>query len=307
MKSRWTKLVSVSMCHSTAYLILFLLFIAILPHPANARIAGKVAFSVEHEGGLQILDPATGEFKALDVGMLSIGDLAYNRNRQLLIFEGSKDHEIPKAIYTYDFKSSKINRIFKPSSYEDELYRSEVGPGGDYMFSLNYDLGIFRYSFDNGKWEKVEVTDTAETNFQGISISRSGKRVALSPGPFNGFLLGYLDGTHIRIEKHILADFDSCTSPRWIGDDVIVFLGRKKAGYQYLWKMTLATGDVEQLTHKPLGTRDFMDISSDGKTIVFTATDSLYDWRLWKIQIDGKGLEPLTKTGQGHLYPVWIE
>ena len=307
MTSRRTKPVPASLYHSIFYLIFILLLIAAYPHPTNARIAGIIAFSVEHEGGLQILDPATGEFKALDVGMLSIGDLAYNRNRQLLIFEGSKDHQIPKAIYTYDFKSRKIKRIYKPSSDEDELYRSEVAPGGDHLFALNYDMGIFRYSFDNGKWEKAQVTGGTETNFQAISISPSGKKVALSPWLFNGFLLGHLDGTQIRIEKYILADFDSCASPRWVGDDVIVFLGRKKAGYQYLWKASLNTGKVEQLTHKPLGTRDFMDISSDGKTIVFTATDSSYDWRLWKIQIDGKGLEPLTKTGQGHLYPVWIE
>lgn len=293
---------------SIFYRIILLLLILAYPHVANAQNADRIAFSVEHEGGLQILDLATGDFKALDVGMLNIGNLAYNHKNRLLVFEGSKTHDIPEAIYTYDFKSRKIERIYKPSSFEDILYRPEFEPGGDYLFSLNYDIGIFRYSFGNRKWEKVQVTGTKETNFQGISISQSGKKVALSPARFNGFLLGDLNGSEISINKHILTDFESCTSPRWVGDSIIVFLGRKKPSYQYLWKLSLATGTIEQLTAEPLGTRDFLDISNDGETIVFTATDSQNGmWRLWKIKINGEGLEPLTRSGQGHLSPIWIQ
>ena len=297
-------LLSVLKCH----LLLALCILFAMPAIVNSKsIESRVAFFVEHEGGMQAVNTRTGETHPIDVGMMNIGDLAYSHKRNTLVFEGSKRHGEPRAIYLYELGSKRNKRLYNPTSYKDTIYRPQFHPSGDFLYALNYTTGIFQYSFASEEWKKIQVENTKEVNFQGVSISRSGNKVALSPSMFKGFLIGELDNNRIRITNTILVDFNSCISPRWIGDNTIVFAGRKTKGKQYLWKVSLDTGVAEQLTKEPLGTRDFLDVSIDESTIVFTATDSSYEWRLWTIDTNGEELKPLTKTGLGHLSPVWIQ
>ena len=266
----------------------------------------RIAFFAEHEGGLHILDYATGQIKQIDVGMLNVGDLVYSRKRNLLAFEGSKEHEEPQSLYILDLRTNKKERIFKATG--DYVYRPRFEPTGQFLYAVNYDKGIYRYSFTTKKWISVPIIGSSSLNPQGLSFSKSGDKVALSPGNFQGFLVGNVKDGTIIIKEHVLADF-SCISPRWAGENDLIFAGRRAAGLQFIWKYDLATKKITQLSQPPIGSRDFLDLSNDERTIVFTGTSEKLEWRLWKIAIDGSDLKLLTRGGElsSHLSPVWIE
>jgi len=154
----------------------------------------------------------------------------------------------------------------------------------------------------------VPIIGSSSLNPQGLSFSKSGDKVALSPGNFQGFLVGNVKDGTIIIKEHVLADF-SCISPRWAGENDLIFAGRRAAGLQFIWKYDLATKKITQLSQPPIGSRDFLDLSNDERTIVFTGTSEKLEWRLWKIAIDGSDLKLLTRGGElsSHLSPVWIE
>ena len=225
-----------------------------------------------------------------------------------LVFEGSGGHFSPQSLYILDLQNHRSHLIID-SNTKARLYRPKFHPNGEYLYAVNYDEGIFRYSLSSEKWAKMEVSAMNSLNPQGLSISKSGGTALISPGNFKGFLLAGVKGNVFQVKKHILKDFDSCISPRWAGDDVIYFAGRKKAGLQFIWSYKLKTEKLVQLTQPPIGARDFLSLSQDEKQIVFTGTGEPVEWRLWFIFTDGTGIKPLTEGGSlsSHLSPVWIK
>jgi hypothetical protein len=247
--------------------------------------------------------------RELNVGLSDIGNLAYAGTKDLLAFEGAKGHEQPHSLYLLHLKGNKVELIYKEASGKPSLYRPQFDPKGDHLYALNYSDGIYRYSLANRTWEKVRVSGIESLNTQGLSFSKSGRKVAISPGDFKGFYIARVENGEFSVEEHVLTDFSSCISPQWIGDEGVVFAGRKEAGLQYLWKVELPSGKLVQITGPPIEVRDFLTLSKDEKTIVFTATGKQLEWRLWEVSIDGTGLKQLTRGGSlsGHLSPVWIE
>ncbi len=291
-----------------AVTLLIITLIAMVSLAETVSPSVRIAFFAEHEGGLHILDYATGQIKQIDVGMLNVGDLAYSRKMNLLAFEGSIEHEEPRSLYLQNLTTNKKERIFK-STEEYELYRPGFDPQGEYLYAVNYDKGVYRYSLSKKKWDPVSVVGVTSLNPQGLSFSKSGDRVAISPGHFNGFLIGNVKDGTIVIKEHVLTDFNSCISPRWAGENTLIFAGRKVPGLQFIWKLDLISKKVTQLSQPPIGSRDFITLSNDEKTVVFTGTSEKLEWRLWQIYTDGSGLKQLTKGGDlsSHLSPVWIE
>lgn len=268
-----------------------------------------IAFFAEHEGGLHMLDHATGEIRQIDVGLLNIGDLSYSKQRHLLAFEGARGHEQPHSLYLLDLKRNKKERIFQGLDHKEQLYRPSFDPSGQFLYAVNYFKGVYRYSLEKKDWTSVPVIGTSTLNPQGLSFSKSGDKVTISPGKFQGFLIGNVVNGTIVIKEHVLTGFNSCISPRWAGENTIIFAGRKVPGLQFLWKIDLTSKKVTQISQPPIGSRDFLALSNDEKTIVFTATPEELEWRLWQISADGSGLKQLTKGGDlsSHLSPVWIE
>jgi Tol biopolymer transport system component len=269
----------------------------------------RIAFFAEHEGGLYILDYTTGQIKQINVEMLNVGNLAYSQKRNFLAFEGAKEHEEPQSLYLLDLRTNKKERIFKTTNDNEPLYRPCFDPTGQFLYAVNYDKGVYRYSLAKKNWESVHIVGSPSLNPQGLSFSISGNKIAISPGNFQGFLIGEIKEGTIIIKEHILTDFNSCISPQWAGENELIFAGRKVAGLQFLWKLDLVSKNVTQLSHPPIGSRDFLTLSNDKKTIVFTGTSEKLEWRLWKISVDGSGLQQLTRGGglSSHLSPVWIE
>lgn len=269
-----------------------------------------IAFAAEHEGGLHVVEASSGKISELNVGMLDVRDLAYNKAKEVMAFSAAKTHGRSQSLYLLSLPQKKKTRIFDGQAHGYALYRPVFSPSGQYVYALNYSEGIFRYSLQQRHWERVAISGKNGVNPQGLSFSLSGTKVAVSHGRFKGFLIASVTRDGFHIEREILNDFDSCTSPQWIGDDTIVFAGRKQPGLQYLWKVNLGTGQLDQLTASPIGARDFLSLSNDQKTVVFTATETSQplEWRLWLLALDGSQPTQLTKGGQlsSHLFPVWL-
>jgi hypothetical protein len=146
---------------------------------------------------------------------------------------------------------------------------------------------------------------------QAIAVSPSGHLAAISPADFKGFLIAEVAPNRVRVLRTVLTDFDNCISAHWIDEGHIVFLGRKTAGYQSVWLLNLGSGQLSQLTHPPLGTRDFLSLSSDRGSVVFTASDTIMpaEWTLWRLDLTGK--EPIRlipgKQDSSFLFPTWID
>ncbi|CAB5098419.1 hypothetical protein D3OALGA1CA_1266 [Olavius algarvensis associated proteobacterium Delta 3] len=290
--------------------LLCIVSIFILSSNGLAQNSGpQIAFFAEHEGGLHIFDIRSGKIDQLNVGMSNIGNIDYHSGKKLLIFEGSNGHHEPRSLYIYDFDTKKIEKIYNSTSSDDAIYRPKFHPNGEYVFAVNYDNGIFIYSFSKNTWRKVKVDGKILNNAQGISFSRTGKRVAISTGSFWGFLIADVEKDSFTVKDFILEEFRSCTSAKWKDENTIIFVGRKKPGLQYVWKYSIDEKDLIQLTNDPIGSRDFLTLSNDGKTIVFTGTDKNFEWRLWKVSTNGNSLQKLTHGGNlsSHLSPVWIE
>jgi len=270
-----------------------------------------VFFAAEHEGGLHIVNLASGVVRELKVGLSNVSDLTYSRKLGLLAFVGSKGHHSPGAIYLLNARTKKQERLYSDPLVKDSLYRPSFDPGGEFLYALNYSTGIFKYSLKARRWQPVPIDGATDFNPQGLAFSASGGHAAISPRDFKGLLIAKVEADGFRSVRTVLSDFDSCSSPQWINDDVIVFAGRKSAGLQFIWKFHLKTGDLVQLTKSPVGTRDFLALSPDKKSVVFTATsaNAETDWRLWLLAFDGTAARQLTKGGElsGHLFPVWTD
>jgi Tol biopolymer transport system component len=284
--------------------------VVLLAHFPPSR---RIAFVREHTEGLYLLDYGSGRSHTLDVGMSNVQGLAYSAKAALLAFEGSKDEDEPPALYVFHLKDRRRELIHKASE-DDILYRPAFDPDGNHVYAVNYSRGIFRYTLAKKTWDRVPVSGGgAVLNPQMLAFSKTGKKVAISPAHFQGFLIARVVGGGFVLEQHLLTDFRSCTSPQWIGDQAIVFAGRREEGPQYLWRLNLGSGGgVTQLTHPPMYTRDFLSLSADETTVVFTGSDTKEPlaWRLWQISVDGAGLRQLTRGGYAlysHLWPVWIE
>ena len=291
-------------------LLLSIILIVVLSSNGFTQISDpQIAFFAEHEGGLHIFDFDSGKIDRLDVGMSNVGNLDFHSGKKLLVFEGSNGHHVPRSLYIYDFKSQKVEKIYKSTSYDDVIYRPKFHPNGEHLFAVNYNNGIFIYSFSKKTWNKVKVDGNSRYHAKGISFSRTGNKVAISTGSSWGFLIAEVENDRFTVKDFILEEFRSCTSARWQDDNTIIFAGRKKPGRQYVWKYSIDDKDLIQLTNDPVGARDFLTLSKDGKTVVFTGTDKNFEWRLWKISSNGNDLQKLTHGGNlsSHLSPVWIE
>ncbi len=273
-------------------------------------VRAKIAFTTELEGGLHLFDLTNHQVRQVWVGMPNISALHYNHRHNILVFEGSRYPQSPKSIYLYYFKNKTIKKIHHADSLAASRLKPRFHPSGDYIYAVNYRRGISRYSLKTDSWERVPVDNTAEIRFKAVSFSRSGKVVAISPDRYNGFIIADVINGRFVVRKHILNKFVSATSPRWIGDKAIVFVGRAKPGAQRLWRVSVGrVPRLKMLTRNPIAVREFVAVSRDQKTLVFTGMKDNVEWRLWKMSINGDKLEQLTKGGRlsSHLSPAWID
>lgn len=278
---------------------------------SNAGLAGadEIAFTSESSSGLYVMDARTLSVKRKSLGLTTIEDLAYSPRTKTLALIGSKGSDGQRSLFLLNWPATKVQRI--PYPKDGAPYRPRFDPEGRYLYAVNYGPEIFRYTLKGGEWARVPVQGMQDLHVQAIAVSPSGRLAAMSPADFKGFVITEVAPDHFRVLRTVLTDFNSCTSAQWIDDGHIVFLGRKTEGYQSVWLLNLGTGQLSQLTHPPLGTRDFLSLSSDGRSVVFTASDSLLpaEWTLWRLDLSGKEPSRLIpgKQDNSFLFPTWID
>jgi hypothetical protein len=270
-----------------------------------------VAFATEHDGSLFYADLPAGGVHSVPVGPLRVSDLAYSATRGQLAFSAARHHGSPRSIVLMDASTGKTTTLLAAKANSRELYRPVFDPSGQHLYAVNYRDGVYRYAFNLRRWDKVAITGHGEIHPQQLSFSQSGQRVAIAHDNFVGFLIAHVvSDKELRIEREILQDFDSVISPIWLSDDAILFAGRKKPGLQFLWKLAISSGALEQLTTEPIGARDFLAVSKDLQTVAFTATEEkASDWRLWQLQFDNLAPTQLTQgaAASSQLFPVFVE
>lgn len=299
-------------------------FLSSFLHAVTLMAADKspcktIAFTAGFEGELKLLDCASGRIRRLDVGQVAASSLAYSRTRNLLAFDEAEGHDGSGSIYLLDLKTMDVEHIYNG---EPSLHGPRFDHEGSCLYAGSFFDGIYRYCLASRAWEKIRISglDSLSPNPMGLSFSKSGRKVAISlgyavgkapivPGAPKGFYIASVENGEFTVQDRVAIDFWDCTSPQWVGDEEIVFAGRKEEGVQYIWKLDLASGTLEQITEGPVGSLGFLSLSRDEKIIVFTGAGEKLEWKLWQVSIDGTGLKQLTggDPHSGHLSPVWIE
>ncbi len=269
----------------------------------------EIAFTSEFSGGLYVIDPQTLSVKRKSLGLTAIEDLVYSFPNKTLAFTGAKGNGSERSLFLLKWPGTKLQRI--PYPKDGAPYRPQFDPEGRYLYAVNYGAEIYRYSLKDREWTRLPVQGMQDLHVQEIAISPSGHLAAISPGDFKGFLIAEATPDHFRVLRTVLTDFSNCTSASWIDDSHVVFLGRKTEGYQFVWLLNLETGQLSQLTHPPLGTRDSLSLSRDGHSVVFTASDTISpaEWTLWRLDLGAKEPIRLTpgKRDSSLLFPAWID
>jgi Tol biopolymer transport system component len=269
----------------------------------------EIAFTSESSDGLYVLDAQTLSVKRKSLGLSTIEDLAYSPRNKTLALIGSRGNEGQRSLFLLKWPGSRLQRI--PYPKDGAPYHPQFDPEGKFLYAVNYGPEIFQYSLNGGEWTRVPVQGVQDLHVQAIAVSPSGHLAAISPADFKGFLIAEVAPNRVRVLRTVLTDFDNCISAHWIDEGHIVFLGRKTAGYQSVWLLNLGSGQLSQLTHPPLGTRDFLSLSSDRGSVVFTASDTIMpaEWTLWRLDLTGK--EPIRlipgKQDSSFLFPTWID
>ena len=269
-----------------------------------------IAFAPEFGGdALYVMNTENRSVIKKSLGLGRIQELAYSHVRRTIAFVGSRTEEDPAHLFLLSWPGEKLRRV-PDAPNRAHPYRPQFDPDGENIYAVNYGPVIFRYSLEKQDWRPVAVEGVADLHVQGVAFSPSGRLVTISPGHFKGFLIASVDKDHFKVIRSILADFDSCISAHWIDESHIVFLGRKTPGLQFLWSFDMQTGQTQQLTHQPLGTRDFLSLSNDGRGVVFTATDSVRpDWTVWSLSLDSDTPVKLLpgQKDNSYLFPTWLD
>lgn len=270
----------------------------------------RIAFTSEFDGDLFLMDVHTLRVTKNALSLISIGDLAYSRNRGLLALTGGRRHDHSKSLFLVPIAGGGLQRISASFPGGGSPYRPQFDPAGNFVYAVDYTAGLFRFSLDNRQWDRVTVEGAEGLHPQGLSFSSSGRLIAISPGDFKGFLIVDSADGHLRLRRQVLADFNSCTSAQWLNESEFVFAGRKLPGLQFLWLFNIDTGELRQLTHEPVGSRDFLSVSASMGQVYFTGSDSskALEWAIWELPLDT--LQPVKLTKMHHeesfLFPVWL-
>jgi len=298
---------------STTVMIVALCLVALLtsaePSPAGKRASTEnIVFSSEFGDELFVMNTKTREKRTIPLRLAEFRDLTYSQALHALALVGSRTEGGQHSIFLLHWPRWTIEAL--PNLHEAP-YRPAFSPDGKFVYAVDYGPKIFRYSIENKTWQRVPVEGLPDFHAQGLAFSPSGRRAAISPGDFKGFIIADVAAERFRVSRTVLSDFDGCTSPRWLDENTILFAGRRQPGLQFLWTFDLSTGQVRQLSNPPIGVRDFIAVSPDGKNVVFTGDDGkkVVEWTIWLLPLDSLQAVKLLpgKRDDSFLFPAWVE
>lgn len=271
----------------------------------------EVGFMDVFEDIPKVVDIQSGKVRFLAGKTLYAREFDYNKSKRLVVLYDESWHDGPGRIDLLRRSDKRLIKIFDERTTGFNLYRPKFDPAGQYVYALNTEKGIFRYSLTKRKWEKVNIVGMNGVEPQVISFSRSGTKAVLSHGRYKGFLIAEVTDNGLRIDREILSDFEECISAQWVGDHTIVFGGGKApAATLTLWKLDLNTNELTQLLPSSMVGGDHVSLSADEKAVVFTGrTEQQHGWCLWLLRLDGSLPVQITKCSGGVVSnnSVWLD
>jgi Tol biopolymer transport system component len=267
----------------------------------------QIAFAIEFEQGLRLVNAETGSISVIDTGLDFLEDIGSCKGSDLLAMDGEIDRRYRfYLLHLGNGQKDLLQDASAGESYLSPTFSADCG----YLYAVSMAVGVVRFSVSQKRWERIRITGASVPIVQQVAFSKSGRTVAISPERYNEFLIARNEGNRLVVERSVLKEFYSCLSPVWVGDEAILFVGRraKDDDVQRLWKYEVVTGEVRPLTQSPLATRDRLSLSSDEKTIVLSATDGTAGGRgLWTVSVNGTRLRRLTHSKEWVLSSAWVE
>jgi eukaryotic-like serine/threonine-protein kinase len=165
---------------------------------------------------------------------------------------------------------------------------------------------IFVQDIKGGEPVPVSVQGTVLSHEWSPDSRELAALVKQGDGQFLMIVPAFFGGTP-RLSVNLGASLSDITVLRWIQDAIYLeVVGNQKTGDRRLARVSVQSGDIEDLTAKwgkPFKFRS-IDVSRDGGQVVM---DALVDGRrdLWLAGIDGSNLQRLTDDAYVERYPVW--
>ncbi len=284
-----------------------LLPLIIISFFARFAFAGELQAVVYSSGGqLCSVSPKNKQGSCLD---LFYCEAAWKPHGNILVAKPYVDEGQENGLVLLNNRGQKIKALEHSVGFMRPIWN----PDGKYIYALQYDLGpkLGRWNSDGTHFQIVPVTGQPGKpgDYQMISFSPSGRRVALLNLEFNQLILARVNDNKFTFEKCFSKGFVYIAESVWLDENDLLFVGRTKEGDSaYLWQLNADDGTTHKVVIPGLSLRDFIALSPDRKSIVMCATKDGEElaWSLWEFTF---GLSTPTRltTGMEDVEVTWGE
>ena len=222
------------------------------------------------------IDLATNEQRTItDEKFFQISSLAWLQNHSGFLFTAYRTLGEPARIWTFDYKTRKIERVTKDST---EYVKVSLSRFADKLVAttLTADFGFFIGGAPNTSRYLTQARD-------GFSFAPDGRIVYASDASASEDIW-IMDGNGSG-QKQLTTDPSLDAYPLAAADGHIYFTSNR-SGENQIWRMNLDGSGQTRIT-KNLGGKP-QHVSSDGKWLYYT---SAVDQAVWKIAADGSSAE----------------
>jgi Tol biopolymer transport system component len=254
--------------------------------PGWSKDGRTIAFSATYNNvsGLYLVDSSGSNVRLLYAGIPQ--GCAWSPDSKSLVFMENYN------LYEIDVSGDSALPL---TSYGADMFPSWSPDGGKIAFSRD-GLGIYLYSLQTAQSTGVfQAGDYPSWHPDGelVALGQTGSG---ENGNVYVFYALSADSLHWRTLLTFLAPGIcgyASVSPAGLTEQEIVFSLSPSAGYTQIWKVSVASGAMTQLTSDG---GDFPAWSPDGSKIVYTRTQK-GDGGLWIMNADGSGKHRLTTPG----------
>lgn len=284
------------------------------PHP---EIGGQVLYYCSDwpnvNGGIFLLDVATGKVRALTSDQAWNLDGAWSPDGSRIAFQSTRDgHD---DIYVMDLDGGHLRRLTDGRGYNE--YPSWSPDGRWILFNSTRD-GVSSDSRVTGYYRDLYVMRPDGTDIHRLvehagtfafgSWSPDSRTVALQSdreGQWDVYTMG-ADGTGLQQITHHQKTAGSASFPRWSADGArLVFSGSDAGEPGSIYWVAIGEEKAHRVTSLVPGLQwdGYPDWSPDGRWIVFERNGA--DAQLYAVRPDGSGLTRLTDGSGFKALPRW--
>jgi hypothetical protein len=289
-------------CHSC---LLAIFIVILVPDAASAQKLHEVLFTAS---GRLCSVPATGEHELCVQSSDELDSPSWQPRGARIVAEAGQ-HDGPRSLVLLDSVGRRIRRLDRSAG----AIRPVWGPDGRHIFAIDYDLGhaVARWTADGRARVNVPVRGgshtgqqltggTAHTHFQMISVSPSGRRVALLTTKFREMVLATVSDTALIVFATAPSGFAYVSQSAWLDDDHLLFVGKRDSSRGELWELNVADGTLRRRGIDGLWLRDQLAISADRGSVAVTAVGSGNEsrWNVWVYSLSAMTRRRLTSGSE---------